>query len=425
MTYEKVLEKIKGLSKFGIKPGFSRINKILACLSNPQDKLKFIHVAGTNGKGSVCFMLASILSEAGYKVGLFTSPFVTDFCETMQINGRKISKEDIIKLYEIIAPFTKNSKDCATEFEVVTSIAFKWFEDQACDIIILETGLGGRLDCTNVIKDSLVSVICSISYDHTDILGSSLVEIAKEKCGIIKSGRSTILYPDQESSVFDVIENKCKEKKSRVLMPNRSKFVIVKKDINGTDLIFEGMSYKLPLVGEHQVNNLSVVFEVLDEIKKYGFITSNKDRFIGLRSVNVPARFEIIKRNPPIILDGAHNFDAICSLMNTIKIYFGGKNFFAIFSMLENKDYVSCIEKITPLIDVFVVTNINSSRACDPKILADQIKKYKKIVYIEDNVKKAICTILNLCSVDDVVLIFGSFYLVREVRLEFENFQCF
>ncbi|MDR0404989.1 MAG: bifunctional folylpolyglutamate synthase/dihydrofolate synthase [Oscillospiraceae bacterium] len=417
MNYEETIKKINNMNKFGIKPGLDRVAAVLKCLDNPQNKLKFIHVAGTNGKGSICAMIASILAEAGYKTGLFMSPFIVNFRESMSINRKNISKNDVVRLYNLMDNFV-SSVSSITKFEIVTAMAFQWFKEQEADLVVLETGLGGRFDSTNIIDNPLVSVIGSISYDHTNILGNDLKKIAKEKCGIIKPGGVTVMYPKQDMSVFSVVENECKIKKNLMIVPDLSKIKITRRSIRGTDLVCKGKAYKLPLVGEHQVKNLSVVFSVLEKISKKGFKISEKHCRVGLEKVKIPARFEIVRQNPMIILDGAHNFSALDALVKIIENHFKKKKILGIFSMLKDKDYVFCTERIALLANEgFIVTEINSERSCEAKILAKQIKKSGgRVLSVKKDVHTAILEALKLCDKDSVLIIFGSFYLSREAR---------
>ncbi|MDR3178709.1 MAG: bifunctional folylpolyglutamate synthase/dihydrofolate synthase [Oscillospiraceae bacterium] len=412
MKYEKVLKEIKSLKKFGIKLGLDRIKNLLKILDNPHKSMKYLHVAGTNGKGSVCTMMSFVLREAGYKTGLFISPFIKDFREMITINGKKIFKKDIVRIYKMFNFALKENKDCATEFEVISTIAFKWFKENNCDIVILETGIGGKFDSTNVIDSALISVITAISYDHTKILGNTLEKITREKCGIIKENGKTVIYPDEDPCVFFTINEECRKMNNLAVVADYSRLKIVEKTFLKTTVKFDNFRYELPLIGTHQLKNLSLVLTVLDELKKEDFKISQKDKYNGILKTKISSRLEVLSNNPKILLDGAHNLQSISCISDFIKEYLGKKNVFAIFSMFKDKDYVSCIKKITPFIKLFVIVKLNNKRACNPLIIKEYIEKFKgKVLSIENTVNEAICVLLKKCKKEDVILIFGSFYL--------------
>lgn len=392
------------------------MHRMLENLGNPQNGLKYIHVAGTNGKGSICTMLSSILVECNYKVGLFVSPFVVNFRERMQINGKMISKADFTRLLSSTIPFIKSENESATEFEVITAIAFQWFRDQLCDIVILETGLGGRLDATNIVKSTLISVIASISFDHTEILGKTIKKITTEKCGIIKPGSTTVLYPNQRREVYSVVSAMCKSKNSKLLIPDLSDIRIVKKDIKGTNLISNEIEYHLPLLGIHQIKNISVVFAILDELEKLGWKIKPADKRRAIENIKIPARIEIFSEHPLIILDGAHNPSGIDALVKVIKDYVTEKRVFAIFGILSKKNWRVCLKKIAPFLTKIIVTKPNHIMACEPYVLADFLSGMGCEVIVETENKIALKNALSICNKDDALLIFGSLYLASEIR---------
>jgi len=255
MNYEEAIKKIDSLLVFGSQPGLERISKLLELMGNPQNNLKYVHVAGTNGKGSVSNMTASILDKAGYKTGLFTSPHITGFGERMQINFRRISESEIISQVEELFPMVEQLREkgtVITEFEFVTAMAFNWFSKEKCDIVVLETGLGGRYDSTNVIKAPLCSIITAISADHTAVLGDTLEKIAAEKCGIIKDNGNTV-FAFQEKEVNDVVLKTVYEKNN--VMYNPFRLPVLSTTIHGSDVIYGELKLHIPLVGEHQIFN--------------------------------------------------------------------------------------------------------------------------------------------------------------------------
>ncbi|MDR0738718.1 MAG: bifunctional folylpolyglutamate synthase/dihydrofolate synthase [Oscillospiraceae bacterium] len=415
--YEEVLKKIKKLEKASIKLGLNRTKKLLNFLFNPEKKIKFIHIAGTNAKTSTASMLSSVLVAAGFRTGCLISPFVSDFRETMTVNKKNISKKEIVMLWGKIENFLKNEKDCITKFEVLTCIAFKWFAEKECDVVVLETGLGGRLDSTNVIDTPLISVITSISLDHTEILGKTLKKISREKCGIIKHFGTTVLYPEQDYLVFEEIKKICNKNKNKLTIPKIDDFNILKTNLRGTNFKFKNKEYFLPLLGKHQIKNVSVVFEVLKELKNKNFKITHKNIQDGLKNTKVPARLEIVKNSPLVILDGAHNPDSVAALAYFIKDYLKKKRIFALFSMLKRKDCQTSLKKISKLLDGIVITSIKKGLSYELEELSNFVKKTEvKIILEEKNLKKALKNATDLCNENDVLIIFGSFYLARKIK---------
>ena len=237
MTYRDAVHKINSLLRFGMKPGLERIQALLDRMGNPQKQLKFVHVAGTNGKGSACALLSSVLREAGYRTGLFTSPYITDFRERFQINGEEIPEETLARILGRLMPMVEEMAErgeVITEFELITALAFQWFYEEKCDVVVLEVGLGGRFDATNVIDTPLAAVIMSISLDHTAILGDTVEQIAFEKCGIVKEGGDVVLYPDQEEGVYGVVAHAVQNHNGRLVLPSPSSVREVSSSIEGT-----------------------------------------------------------------------------------------------------------------------------------------------------------------------------------------------
>ena len=286
MNYNEALNFIHSRDKFGSRPGMERIEALCNAFDNPQDKLKYVHVAGTNGKGSTCHMIASVLSESGYKVGLFTSPFVVDFRERIQINGEMISQEDLAEIISEVKPVVeKLSKQGIepTEFEIITITAFLYFLRQNCDIVVLEVGLGGLLDSTNIIKKSEVSVITSISLDHTNILGDTLLKIAEHKCGIFKEGGNVVGYPQPDFAVERFIKDKAKEKNCKYFPHELSKIRLVREEIDGSTIIYAGCTFKIPLTGKHQLYNFATAVAAINVLKQNGWNVTYKSNRISIR----------------------------------------------------------------------------------------------------------------------------------------------
>lgn len=419
MNYRDVINKINSFSNRGIKPGLERIEYLLSKLSNPQDELKIIHIAGTNGKGSVCSMLSSILTSANFKVGLFKSPHIINFRERFQINNKMISEEDICmtfnKICPIIIEMEKNNL-LITQFELITAMAVLWFKEQKCDIVILETGLGGRLDSTNVIKNTLISAITSISMDHMNILGNTLPEIAKEKVGIIKENSYVVTTNNQKSQVLDIIKQASIEKNSKLIVVDISNFKKIKSDLNGSLVSYKGNVYHLTLLGNHQIENFSIVVGIIEVMNKLGFSINEENISSGLQNIFHPARLEILNHNPLIILDGAHNVDGALSVAEFIRENLNNKKIIAIIGMLKDKDYKSCIKILAPLFKMIIFTKIkNNPRALEPVILKNECLNLCNDLIIKDNSKEALQFSKEKANINDVIFICGSLYLSEEI----------
>ncbi|MBR5496002.1 MAG: bifunctional folylpolyglutamate synthase/dihydrofolate synthase, partial [Oscillospiraceae bacterium] len=317
MTYTQALEYIHSFDKFGSKLGLERILKLLDLMGNPQKSLKFVHIAGTNGKGSTTMMCANVLKESGYKVGTYISPFVLEFRERIQICGQMIPQTDLAQLVEQIAPLVKklnDDGDVLTEFEIVTCIALLYFCNQKCDVVCMEVGLGGRFDATNVIENPLVSVITSISLDHTQILGDTTDKIAFEKCGIIKQNCPCVTYPCQDIDALATIMEQCQAKNSTLVMPSKNAIEILQSDLSGNRFIYDETEFKTSLLGNHQIYNAVTAIETLKQLVYKGFNITKQSLLRGIENTTFPARCEILQKSPLVILDGAHNESGIKTL---------------------------------------------------------------------------------------------------------------
>jgi len=298
MDYNKALEFIHKTLNFGSKPGLERIRELCERLSNPQDSLKFIHVAGTNGKGSTVTMISCALEDAGYKVGKYTSPYIFDFRERIEINGKMIEKDELAKITEVVANECAKMDDHPTEFEIVTAIAFVYFKQQNCDYVVLEVGMGGRLDATNIIKNPLVSVITSISLDHIQILGDTEEKIAKEKAGIIKDGMPCVAYPLNSDSVNAVFEKVCTQTNSKFYLPDLSKLKVKSTVNNKLSFDYKGVRYTPALLGTHQIYNSLTAITALEILN-----IETEHIQSGIARAVAHGRYEIISQKPRIIID--------------------------------------------------------------------------------------------------------------------------
>lgn len=417
MTFDEAQKKINRCLKFGIRPGLERIKKLLSLMDNPQDKLKFIHTAGTNGKGSICSMIAFALTENGYRTGLFTSPFVIDFRERFKIDNRMITEEELVEIVDFIYPKIEalNKEDVIiTEFEFITAIAFEWFYRKKCDIVVLEVGLGGRFDATNVIKNSLVSVISSISYDHMAILGDTLSKIAYEKAGIIKENSKVVLYPEQQDEVKSVIKQQAKIKNAELIIPETTQIKYSKENYKAV-MEYKNISYKLPLCGEYQIENTVTVLEALKVLKEKIKLDDDKIKR-GIEKTVLPARLEILNDEPLIFLDGAHNEDAMKKLKVFIDKNLSEKKVYAVMGILKDKDYEKMISVIAKSFYKIITVEPDSQRKLESEILCKKINKYNKNTLALKDLYDAVKYVKEENNRDLVVIICGSLYLAKDVK---------
>lgn len=425
MNYNEALQFIHESHKFGMRLGLDNIKKLLELLGNPQNNLKIIHVAGTNGKGSTCSFISSILKESGYKVGLYTSPFLETFTERIRVNGENIPEEEVGKIVSLIKEkieiMVSEGYYYPTEFEIVTAMAFYYYNQEKVDFVALEVGLGGRYDATNVIDKPLVSAITSISLDHTGILGDTLGKIAFEKGGIIKEDCPTIVYPQQEEA-SEVIKNICAEKKSKYIECNFKNIEIKSSNINSQiyNCNINGKELndlEIKLIGDHQIKNSIValnVIEYLNDIKITNISEENIRK--GLLETKWPGRIEKISENPMFIIDGAHNEEGAKSLANSIEKYFKNKNKILVIGMLEDKDIESVLDLLIPKFNKVITTTPDNPRAIDANKLKEKIERYNIEVTCKPNIKEAVDYALEISNKDDVIISAGSLYMIGNVR---------
>ncbi|MBS6507128.1 MAG: bifunctional folylpolyglutamate synthase/dihydrofolate synthase [Paraclostridium bifermentans] len=425
MNYNEALQFIHESHKFGMRLGLDNIKKLLELLGNPQNNLKIIHVAGTNGKGSICSFISSILKESGYKVGLYTSPFLETFTERIRVNGENIREEEVGKIVSLIKEKIEimviEGYSYPTEFEIVTAMAFYYYNQEKVDFVALEVGLGGRYDATNVIDKPVVSAITSISLDHTGILGDTLGKIAFEKGGIIKEDCPTIVYPQQEEA-SQVIKNICAEKKSKYIECDFKNIEIKSSNINSQiyNCNINGKELRdleIKLIGDHQIKNSIValnVIEYLNDIKITNISEENIRK--GLLETKWPGRIEKISENPMFIIDGAHNEEGAKSLANSIDKYFENKNKILVIGMLEDKDIESVLDLLIPKFNNVITTTPDNPRAIDANKLKEKIERYNIEVTCKPNIKEAVDYALEISNKDDVIISAGSLYMIGNVR---------
>lgn len=425
MNYKEALKYIEETHKFGIRLGLDNMTKLLDLLGNPQDNLNIIHMSGTNGKGSTCSFITSILKEAGYKVGLYTSPFLETFTERIRINGENIPEEDVARIISLIKEkieqMVKEGYSYPTEFEIVTTMAFYYYYEQNVDYVALEVGLGGRYDATNIIKSSQVSVIGSISLDHTNILGDNISKIAYEKGGIIKENGVAIVY-NQSDEVKNVIKQICYDKNATYIETNFDDIDIKKSDIYSQvyDVTIFDESYEnieIKLIGEHQINNSILALTVIKYLEgNKGLKVDDESIRKGLINTKWPGRIEKISENPLFIIDGAHNEDGALSLAKAIDKNFKDRNLTLLIGMLEDKDIDSVLDILIPKFNKVITTTPDNPRAIDSSKLKGKILRYTDNVVDKKDIEEALNYTLESSSDNDVIISAGSLYMIGSIR---------
>ncbi len=419
MNCNEAIEYIHSLEKFGIKPGMERIRALCNALGNPQEKLKIIHVAGTNGKGSTSTMISNILRKSGYNTGLYISPYVTDFRERIQYNGNMIEKNELAECVESVKAAIEmlSAQDIQpTEFEAVTAAAFLYFEKKKCDFVVLEVGLGGRLDSTNIINAPYVSVITSISLDHTAILGDTIEKIAAEKCGIIKFGAETVAYPFQDEKAMAVIEKTCVDKHNSLRIPDVSSLSVGEEKIDGTLVDYCGITYKLPLAGMHMVYNSCTAIETIKSLERFNIKISDESIKSGIESSVMPARMELLRAKPVVILDGGHNEGCALALLSFIEKHLKNKRIIMLSSLMADKDYNSYLKTVVPYAETFIATKADVPRALSSDELMQSASAFCENCHDISDPAKAVKAAVNITHPEDALIVCGSFYLAGEIR---------
>lgn len=425
MNYQEAIEFIHSTYKFGSKLGLQNISKLTELLGNPQNSYKIIHVAGTNGKGSTSNMIHDVLMSSGYKTGLFISPYLEEFTERIQVSKKHIEKESLARITNLVKEkidiMLKEGYNHPTEFEVVTAIGFKYFEEQQIDFLVLEVGLGGRFDATNVVTNTLVSVITSISYDHMEYLGDTLEKIAFEKAGIIKENSNVVIYP-QEDIIVNTIKNVAKNKNTQVFETNKKNIEKLKGNLTGqwfkylkTD-IFDLPEIKMNFLGEHQLYNVLTALRALEVVKQLGYNITEEGIIKGLDNCRFAGRFEILQENPVIVLDGGHNINGIEYFAKAVKENFEDNKIILFFGMLKDKNPEDVLPLILPLCKEVYTLTPNNPRAMKSTELADLIKKHSDLKVTPINEYNEIVPILKAIDISEYVAFVGSLYMIGDVR---------
>ena len=416
MTPEEALTYIHSVCWKGSIPGLGRTQELLQKMGNPQNQLQFVHIAGTNGKGSTAAMTASILRKAGYCTGLYTSPYIFRFHERMQVDGQCISDGELAEITEFVKPLAESMEDHPTEFELVTCIAMEYFKRHHCDVVSLEVGMGGELDSTNVIQSPLVAVLTNIGLDHTEFLGDTLEKICETKSKIIKPGTIAVTYREKPS-VEAVIDARCKEVGAKWMPADFDSIHLVSASLEGQ--VFDWGPYlgiHLPLLGKHQLYNAAVVLTIVKALRERGLTISDEAMREGIASVSWPGRFELVARNPLFIVDGGHNPQCIEALVNNVREYLGGKRLTILTVVLADKDYGDMYQDMAQYAAAFVAVTPPNLRALPAQELKVYLERFGKPVTACDTVAEGVALAKKLAGADGVVLAYGSLYMVGDIE---------
>ena len=416
------ISRLNSTAWFRPEPGLSRISELMALLGNPQNDLRFVHIAGTNGKGSCAAMTASVFHAAGYRTGLFTSPYLCRFHERMQINGEQISDDALLRALTVVQSTAEKLSQPPTAFELMTAAAFLWFRSERCDIVILEAGLGGRFDATNVINASEASVIMNIGLDHTEVLGSSVREIAAEKAGIIKQGCPCVIY-QQEEAALSVISAVCREKEAPLTAADFSELKAGSGNLSGQRFSYRNAEYFIPLLGANQRKNAAVVIELVSVLRARGWEIPDSALKEGLARVSWPARFQLLRKDPCFVLDGGHNPQCAESVAENLQQYFPAEKHILLTGVLQDKDYPGIFSRLNAVADEYICVTPDSPRALPAEELAGWLSShFEKPVHVCQTVRQGIETALDRAAENcAVICATGSLYLAGEILRYFDE----
>ena len=416
MNAAQAIEYIHSVCWKGSIPGLERTQTLLRKMGNPEKKLKFVHIAGTNGKGSTAAMTASILRKAGFTTGLYTSPYIYRFHERMQVNGEEITDTELAEVTQFVKPLAESMEESPTEFELVSCIAFEYFARRHCDIVVLEVGMGGALDSTNVIETPEVAVITNIGLDHTEYLGDTIEKIAETKAGIFKENGHAVVYRGAPS-VEAVYERVCAQKHVSLKKADFGSLVLKSHSLGGQ--VFDCGSRKnlvLPLLGDHQLHNAAVVLAIADTLIEEGWKITEQNIYDGIRDVRWPGRFDIVSQNPLFIIDGGHNPQCIEALVKNIQDYLTGRRVIALTGVLADKDYADMYRPVMPLVEQFVCITPPNPRKLESAQLAQYLRKTGAAATACETVIAGVEKAIELAGADGVVLCFGSLYSIGAIR---------
>ena len=419
MTYDEALAFIHGATRVGARDGFARMERILEIIGNPHHQLKFVHVAGTNGKGSTATMTANILTRAGYKTGLFVSPYVVDFRERIQLCGQLIPRDELARVVTELQPaFAQVKAEIAecTEFETVTIIALYWYAQQGCDYVVLEAGIGGLTDKTNVIPAPVAAVLTSISFDHVQILGSTLEAIASNKAGIIKPGSRAALYCDLPEEAKAAVLAHCERVGVVPNIPDLSKLEIGAITGTGSDFTYKGKPYHVPLIGRHQIYNALTVLAVCEELEKAGAELPYEVVRDAIRDTRFVGRCEVLREEPLCIIDGAHNIDGAQALCRVLDEVMAGRRITIVMGMLEDKDYRESITMLASRAARFIAVTPDSYRSLPAEKTAEIAGGVCGDITVIGKPAEGSLHALRTAEKDEVIIACGSLYMIGEVK---------
>ncbi len=416
MTYDEALEYIHTINWRGSKRGLSRTQALLKKVGSPEKKLRFVHVAGTNGKGSTCACLESVLRRAGYKTGLYTSPFIKSFNERIRVNGENISDEELTDLVERLRPLAEEEDDKPTEFELITVLGLLYFVEKKCDIVVLEVGMGGEFDSTNVIPTPEAAVITALGLDHTKYLGPAISDIAAAKAGIIKEGGDVVIY-GAEPDALGVIEEKCHKEHARLIETDLSMLRVSEHSLTGSRFDFGRFhNIKLPLAGAYQPYNAAVAITTLELLRDKGWRVSDQDIYDGLASVCWPGRFELLRRDPVFLLDGAHNPHGVRAAVESLENEFPGERIVFLTGVMADKDIEHMYPQLAPLAKCFITVTPNSPRSLPAAEYAKILTDHGLEAHAADSIDQGVSMAFHAAGREGVICALGSLYFSQDVR---------
>ncbi len=420
MTRDEAVALIHGAYRPGTKSGHQRIICLLELLDNPHRKLKFVHIAGTNGKGSTAAMLDHILRAAGYRTGRFVSPYLERFEERVTVDGQQIGERDLVdcllQVQEAAGQLTQKGHTPPTEFETVFAIALLHFVQQGCDIVVLEAGLGGSRDITNLIETPEVAIITSISLDHTQQLGDTLGDIARDKAGVIKAGGRAVLYPVQEPEAATVLMGRALELGATIVVPDMTQLEITYCSLDGNAFTYRGMPYELPLAGMHQATSAITALEAVELLKGRGFALPYEAVAKGLDNTRFAGRFELVGVEPVRVLDGGHNADGMETLRRAVELLLRPEveRLIVIFGIMGDKKWEPCLATASAMADTLILTATPDPRSLDPRLAARN--STCEDTHVEPDARRALALARRMASPEDGILVCGSIYLAGELR---------
>ena len=418
MTSQEAISYIENYGWSTTRLGLDRTRRLLEQLGNPQKELKFIHVAGSNGKGSTCAMLDAILRAAGYRVGLYTSPYIQEFCERIRLNGQNITGEYLASLTERVREIAESMDDHPSQFELVTAIAMEYFYEQHCDIVVLEVGMGGELDSTNVIDAPELALITNIGLEHTEYLGDTLEKIAKTKAGIIKTGCRCVCY-DGAPEVTEVIRSVCAQRNVPLTCVDYTLMKGLECSLSGQEIAWRDRRYHLRLIGGHQLHNAALVLTAVEVLRQCGWEIPEKAVQDGLASVEWPARLEVLRQKPCVLLDGGHNPQCAQALTESLDTLLPGRKITFLVGVLADKDYDTILRMMLPYAAEFVCVTPLSDRRLPAEALKAHVEKLGAAAVACDTIEDGIFCALSHAGADGCVVAFGSLYMAGAVRTGF------